>query len=671
MARQRAVDAKIQVTRGFATEFTPVGFPQEAAIDIDNCIIDTDGSVRRRPGLDFEPSAILNNIDGGVLAQGDIETQAFRTFLWEFVSNSGTLNIISQQIGTIIQFYSQIGAVSANFLGEIDLTSFAVDLAYLPLDTVEMTSGLGALFITSPNMKPVKVTFDGLTFTTSSIVIQARDFTGLDDSLTIDKRPTTLTRLHYYNLLNQGWVNENISIFAGLDAATNLCSGTGGSGLDAATGKDFPSNSDIMTVGIVVDGSGDLKFDPDFIREDFLGNTPAPKGHFILEAFNKDYSAVAGCTIVDNDVTDKRPQAVAFHQGRVFYSSAVAQDKGNGIFFSQQLLTDDRAAKCFQEADPTAAEINDLIDTDGGFVAMPGVGQIFHMQELGNGIIVLASNGVWYITGADVGSAVTATNIRVDKLHASGALSASSVVQAEGQLYFFGIEGIMQVALDDSGGAIVANVTLNSIQTFYINISASARANAKVVFIPEQRKIYWAYRDIAASTTQTVRNSNRFLILDLDVKGFYKYSIAEDAANNFPEIVGLSLVKPLAAGVVTLEVITESDLTPVTLTDTSTLTQDIIADGAQISTLKVATMAFDTGSSGYKVTFSTFQDRSFTDWRTFDALSVGLPMSSFVEFAEFNMGAVHTKGKPTYVHSYFSTTSKNLTVGGYYELPPL
>ena len=46
-------------------------------------------------------------------------------------------------------------------------------------------------------------------------------------------------------------------------------------------------------------------------------------------------------------------------------------------------------------------------------------------------------------------------------------------------------------------------------------------------------------------------------------------------------------------------------------------------------------------------------------------------MSSFVEFAEFNMGAVHTKGKPTYVHSYFGATSKNLSPGGYYELPPL
>lgn len=673
MARQRGVDTKIQVTRGFVTEFTPVAFPQEAAIDIDNCIIDTDGSVRRRPGLDYEPSALLNTIDGGVLAKGDIETQAFSTFLWEFVGNSGTLNIVAQQVGAIIQFYTQEGAVSSNLLGEVDLTTFAVDTPQLPTHTVEMTSGLGALFIASPYIDPVKVTYDGSTFIGEAILIQERDFIGLPDTGAIDLHTDALINQHYYNLLNQGWTDENILKYALMLPGTDICAGINviGALLTVLPGEVWPNNSDIMTVGIVVNTSGNLVFDADFIKDDFLGNTPAPKGHFILEAFNKQYGTVADCTEMGSDVTSTRPEAIAFHQGRVFYSSAVREDKGNGVFYSQQLLADDRVGKCFQEADPTASEINDLVATDGGFLPLPGVGQIFHMEELGNGVVVLASNGVWYITGAEVGSAITATNIRVDKLHSSGTLSASSVVQAEGQIYFFGVEGIMQVVLNDTGGANVVNITQNSIQTFYVNISASARAKATTVFIPEQRKIYWAYRDTAATDTQTSRNYNRFLILDLDVKGFYKYSIGEDFDSNFPEIVGLSLVKPLAANVETLEIITESDLTPVTLIDGSVLTQTILSDGAQISELKIATMAFDIASGGYKLTFSTFHDRSFTDWRTFDTLAVGLPISSFVEFAEFNLGAVHTRGKPTYVHSYFSTTSKNLTVGGYYELPPL
>lgn len=671
MARQRGVDTKIQVTRGFVTEFTPVGFPQEAAIDIDNCIIDTDGSVRRRPGLDLEQSSVLNNINGVQLAKGDIASQAFRTFLWEFVANSGTLDIVVQQVGLIVQFYAQVGAISANFLGEIDLTANAVDLVALPLNSVEMTSGLGGLFIVSPYMEPIKVTYDGSNFTVTTLTVQQRDFDGLDDNLLTDQRPTLLTRSHYYNLLNQGWTDENIAVFAGLSASTNVCAGTGsGSGLAAAGGSDFPSNADIMTVGIVTNTSGNLEFDPEFIREDFLGNTPAPKGHFVLDAHFKNYDIASGCSGVGSEITPTRPEAIAFHQGRVFYSSAVVQNRGNGIFYSQQLLTDDRAAKCFQEADPTASEVNDLVATDGGFLPVPGVGQIFHMQEMGNGVIVLASNGVWRITGAELGTGITATSIRLEKLHASGCLGASNVVQAEGQVYYFGVEGIMQVALDEAGSAVVTNITQNSIQSFYINISASARREAKVVYIPEQRKIFWAYRDTAASDTQTARNSNRFLILDLDVKGFYKYSVAEDSANNFPEIVGLSLVKPIAAGTVTTEVITESDLVPVTISDGSTLTEEITADGAQISTLKVATMVYSSVNTGYQITFSTFHDRSFTDWRGFDPAGLGKAMSSYIDFAQFNQGAIHTKGRPTYVHSYFSKASKNLAAGGYYELPP-
>lgn len=63
MAKQAGVDTKIQVTRGFVTEFTPVGFPQEAAIDIDNCIIDTDGSVRRRPGTILTNGVLVKPLD--------------------------------------------------------------------------------------------------------------------------------------------------------------------------------------------------------------------------------------------------------------------------------------------------------------------------------------------------------------------------------------------------------------------------------------------------------------------------------------------------------------------------------------------------------------------------------------------------------------------------------
>ena len=671
MARQKGVDAKIQVTRGFVTEFTPIAFPQEAAIDIDNCVIDTDGSVRRRPGIDLEQQFIMNTINGAVLTDAEMDTYAFSTGLWESVGNSGTLNIVVQQVGTILQFFAQIGTVSKNLLGEVDLTPYAVDVAEVRINIVAAASGLGDLFVTGKFLNPIQVSYDGAAFTVTPTDIRIRDFDGLDDGLAIDERPDTLGRNHYYNLRNQGWTDENILVFAGKSTGTNICSATGNEGqLSSAFGKDFPSNVDIMSTGIVTNKDAELEFDPEFIREGFQGNTPAPKGHFIVSAFNVDYDEVLGCPGTGQKVFPTRPIAVAFHQGRVFYTTPVVRNQVTGVYYSQQLITKDKAGNCFQSADPTAEDVNDLVATDGGFLPTPGIGEIYKMQELANGVVVIASNGVWYITGAEQGSGVSATSIRMDKVSNFGALGAGSVVEAEGVLFYWGVEGIIQISIDTINGAQVANVTRDSIQTYYINISAEARATATGVYIPEQRKIFWGYRDAAAQESLTSRTFNKMLVLDLGIKGFYKYSIAESSQQQFPQIVGMTLVRPLAEGTSNEDMLW-LDGTPVLDINSLPMTSEGAKDVGQLTQLKMATMAYSFADTGWKTTFSTFHSRSFVDWFDYSTDNLGLPMDSFVEFAEFNMGTPHTRGRPTYVHSYFSKASKNLDPGGYYELPPL
>jgi hypothetical protein len=671
MARRGGVDQKIQVTRGFVTEFTALSFPEDAAIDVDNCIIDPDGSVRRRPGLDLEQQWKANSIDGGVLVEAALPDLAFSTHLWEFVANSGTLNIVVQQIGAELQFYAQVGAISQSLLGTLDMSLYAVDLGELKRNPVQVASGLGNLYVVNPYMEPVRVSYDGTSFTAIQLDIQIRDMEGLDDSLEIQERPTSLTRNHYYNLRNQGWTDANILKFTGLAAGTDLCAGTGApGGLAAGTNGDFPSNADNMSVGIVTNASGNLVFDHTFVRESNLGNTPAPKGHFILNAFNKDYDTALGCPGTGFATFATRPESVAFHQGRAFYTSPNTQNVVGGVFYSRQLTEPDIDGECFQQADPTADEINDLVDTDGGFLPMPGVGEIYTLKEIGGGVAAIASNGVWFISGAEIGSALTATSLRLSKVSKVGALGPKSVVEAEGSLFYFGIDGIIQltsneIGLDDQ------NLTQNTIQSFYVSISADARRDAASVYIPEQRKIYWAYRDVVEETSPTNVTFNKFLILDFDIRGFYKYSIAEDATQNFPEIVGLTLIKPLTSGTAVVPVL-ELDGTNVTELDGVTpVTEEVEADSGQITQLKAATLVYSTVDAGYKFTFSTFHSRSFTDWWDTSTDGIGIPMSSYIEFAEFNMGAFHVKGTPRYVHTFFQHTSKNLEPGGYYQLPPL
>lgn len=648
MARQKALDQKIQVTRGFVTEYTPAAFPQEAAIDLDNVVIDPDGSVRRRPGIDLEQQFVLKNVNGGTLSQAQVDTQAMSQHLWEAVGNSGSLNIVCFQIGAIVQFYAQVGSLSANFLGEIDLAPFQVG-SDLVRSKMEMASGLGDLYIVNKYLKPIRVTYDGTAFAVEDISIRIRDFDGLEDGLEIDERPFSLGVNHKYNLRNQGWSNTNINNFKSEEGV-------------------YPSNADIMTVGIVTNSDGNLEFDSNFIVTGFLGNTPAPKGHFILDAFNKDYDAALG-QAVGNEIIFTRPASVAFHQGRAWYAAPVAQNAIGGVFYSQQLVTKDRIGNAFQSADPTADEINDLVDTDGGFLPMPGVGEVLALESFSKGVIILASNGVWYVTGAD-GGALTATTISLQQVSSIGALSASSVVIAGDELYYWGIDGIIQLRANEFGELKPTNVAAQTIQTFYINISADARKNAVGVYIPEQQKIYWTYKAAAAAETISEKSFDSMLVLDATIKGFYKYSIGQSATQNFPVIVGLSLVKPLGENV-NAEAVTDNAGTVVTDDVGDPVTASITSTLGQITQLKLAVLAFSSLDDGYKATFATFHSRSFTDWSDVHTTALGIPMTSFIEFAEFNMGALHTKGRPTYIHSFYQHTSKNLKPGGYYELPPL
>lgn len=669
MARQRGISGQLDLTKGFVTEANPVSFPQEAAVDIDNCIIDKDKSIRRRPGISLEIGHNKNSVNGGVLSAVEVENSAFSTSLWEFVSNSGTLDIVVQQAGLILQFYAQFGAVSQNLLGELDLTPYATNVGDLRQSKVATASGLGNLYVVSAHMEPIRVSYDGTTFDAEMIEIKVRDIIdGRDDDLEIDERPAVLFRNHYYNLKNQGWTDENINLFAGLPVSTDLCAGTGDVG--GVVGIDtFPSNADVMHVGLVTNGDGNLEFDPTFVREGFTGNTPAPKGHYIFDAFTWDYDTVTGCPGTGTKIIPTRPEAVVFHQGRAFYTVPNLQNQVGGVYYSQQLTSEDKAGNCFQEADPTADQVNELVATDGGYLPMPGVGEIYALKEMGNGIAVIASNGVWRIAGAEIGSAISATNISLDKITKSGALGESSIVEAEGSFFFFGIEGIIHLQANEAGFT-ATNVTQNSIQDFYISINAETRRDAAGVYIPEQRKIYWAYREAFANVTPTVRSFNKFLILDFDVGGFYKYSIGNDVTQTFPEIVGATLVKPLAEGTTAVQII-ENDGTGVTENDgTTPVTELETSSTGQITQLKLATLVYSTADSGYKVSFASFHSRTFTDWWDVSIDGEGIPMTSFVDFAEEAMGAPHTKGTPTWVHSFYQKDSKNLEPGGYYELPP-
>src|SRR5690606_24777063 len=76
-------------------------------------------------------------------------------------------------------------------------------------------------------------------------------------------------------------------------------------------------------------------FDPSLRHQISTGNSPVAKGHYILSAFFKDRSTASGIANIPVESAEgARPQAIAFHNGRVFYAGVYYPGWNTDIYFS-------------------------------------------------------------------------------------------------------------------------------------------------------------------------------------------------------------------------------------------------------------------------------------------------------------------------------------------------
>jgi len=283
MARQQGIKAQNNFVGGLITETTALRFPDNSCSEANNVTFDFTGTVKRRKGYEYETGYTLNSIT-------PVSGDAYTEFFWTAVAGDGSVNLFVQQQGKTIHFFdlSSSNTVSSN------KKSFTIDLStYLPsgsaadpaLRECQYAVSRGNLVIVNSACNPIYVVYSvsGDSITVGTITVYQRDLVGLNDGLAIDNRPTyaavadliTGNPEHYYNILNQGW-------FTG-DALTQW---------DLAR-ADMPSNCDVT---LLYRASETDAFDNTKVTARSPGNTPAPKGHFILEATKPDRSAalVAG-----------------------------------------------------------------------------------------------------------------------------------------------------------------------------------------------------------------------------------------------------------------------------------------------------------------------------------------------------------------------------------------
>jgi len=98
MARQTIVSEFNSFVGGLITEASPLTFPGNAALDINNFKIDKDGTISRRLGMDFETSNVV--IDSGVSGEASINTST-----WVNAGGDPKLSIAVIQIGNVIKFF--------------------------------------------------------------------------------------------------------------------------------------------------------------------------------------------------------------------------------------------------------------------------------------------------------------------------------------------------------------------------------------------------------------------------------------------------------------------------------------------------------------------------------------------------------------------------------------
>ncbi len=264
MARAGITKEINTVVRGLITEANLVSFPADASVRDENFVLNLDGSRQRRFGFGFE--------DGGKAIEipyrnSSISSVAISVHEWYNVSDDTDVGLVVVQIGKYLLFFDAFAeAVSASIKNSNDVLELEdIDESF----AIETTSLDGSLVVVTGSKLINILTYDADkdVVTQSARNIKIRDRFGVDDDLNIDARPTALTDNHKYNLLNQGWTSQRIGQFH-------------------VSQKRYPSNADVAFLG----KNEENTFDPkELVKVDFQG-TPAPKGKFIIDPFDRGAS---------------------------------------------------------------------------------------------------------------------------------------------------------------------------------------------------------------------------------------------------------------------------------------------------------------------------------------------------------------------------------------------
>lgn len=258
----------LSLAKGLVTEASELAFPENSTVNELNFTINKDGLVRsRRQGFE--------NLVTDFTRAGTNQTIE-NVFYWREPSLVCVV-ITDDTPQTVLRFHAS--DADFTFITEVQIATAVV--------TTQVAQTTNVLIITSDGgSKPILCEHreDDATIQVGSIDLYVRDFELVDDGLSPTERPATLSENHEYNLYNAGWWEhrryQNEATQPVRNPITSFFNDTeGGTGVETGV---YPSNADIVVIGISVNENGVSTFRPDEVKNANLGNTVAPRGHYVF-----------------------------------------------------------------------------------------------------------------------------------------------------------------------------------------------------------------------------------------------------------------------------------------------------------------------------------------------------------------------------------------------------
>jgi len=604
--------------KGLITEAGELTFPEDASIDELNCLLERDGTRRRRLAVEVEESNVLSTFT----INSNVE---FTTGTWTNVAGQAGLEFIVVQNGQTIYFYN---IASEPYSG--NQKSFSVNMTPFQqagspgagTAKIQLAAINGDLVVTSEAVNPFYITYDPQadTITTAQINPRTRDFEWQGDTVTYSEEIASPSDERIYDTTNAGWV--------GTKGAAALA--------DYQTvNTAYPPLTHPWYSGKDADGN----FSETEWQKVFSGSSLTGNGHFIVDFFNKVRSGLT------TEVETTRFKAVAAFSGRVFYAGLTSAKNGGKILFSKQLDNITEAGRCYQQNDPTSEEISDLLDTDGGVISIPEANNIQKLHTFGSTLFVFAENGVWQITGVD--NVFRATEYSISRVTQIGINNASTFVSVEGIPMWWSKHGIHTISFDEvSGRGQEQNISISTIQKFFDKIDGNAKDRCIASYDATNKRVHWFY----PSNGEGIFNKkNRVLTLDVAIQAFYPWEVS-DSASNTDYIIGSEYLQGFGSDFVDFDVFTTGGDDVVTSGGDDVvinkLTQLSQADSS------VALMIFDAATS--KMTFGFFQGTEFLDWGDAN-------YSSYAEAGYDFLGDLVLKKNAPYIQVYLRPTETGFT----------